>query len=50
MSSALLFFKFYPLNYEKFIEQQIKLSEIQEERLTKLNSLQKVKKVFFFYF
>ena len=36
---ALLVFKFFPLNYEKFIEQQKKLSELHEERLTKLKNL-----------
>ncbi len=36
---ALLVFKFFPLNYEKFMEQQKKLSELHEERLTKLKNL-----------
>jgi GPH family glycoside/pentoside/hexuronide:cation symporter len=36
---ALLVFKFFPLNYDKFMEQQKKLIELHEERLTKLKNL-----------
>lgn len=38
-SLALLFFKFFPLNYVKFMEQQEQLKILHQERIKKLESL-----------